>query len=155
MFHTVVSGGGGWGLKQGLLSLDAQTRCSPTGEDDDIDGFIRSFYGEDTAGSIVTPGSFIQFLVEPPASPEAAATHQPHNLPSIAFGTESGVSDGLLGAGDKPVEIVGDHFGAVSNNGVFVDCVSPSPHSIDTRDTTRTKIDTPCSYIWEGPNRWL
>lgn len=59
-----MSGGGGWGQKQGLLSLDPESRYS-TEDQEDIDSFIRSFKGEETAGSgIVAPGSWVQFLVE-------------------------------------------------------------------------------------------
>ncbi len=151
---ATVSGGGGWGSKQGLLSLDPQTRYSVPGEDD-INGFISSFYGEETAESIVTPGAYVQFLVEPLTYETGKTTSDTGCLPSLVFGTDSSASDGLLNVGNKPVEIEGDHFGAISHHGVFVESVSSSPHCIDSRGTTLTKIDTAYSYIWEGRKRWL
>ncbi|CRK46843.1 hypothetical protein BN1723_020146, partial [Verticillium longisporum] len=65
----VISGGGGWGKKQGLLSLDTETQFSLTGEED-LESFIRSFHGqkggdgEDAPldSGVVAPGSTLQFF---------------------------------------------------------------------------------------------
>ncbi|KAL2122912.1 hypothetical protein VTJ04DRAFT_3367 [Mycothermus thermophilus] len=92
--HRVVSGGGGWGAKRGLLSLDPETKfpvedkeekqrstrsssSSKDTEDDDFDygvlaNFMASLVGEapPTTGNagergLAMPGMYIQFLVEP------------------------------------------------------------------------------------------
>ncbi len=69
----VVSGGGGWGDKQGLLSLDPQTKYSSPDEDD-VESFIRSFKGDTSgAGTVVAPGSYIQFFIEGPRPAQGAS----------------------------------------------------------------------------------
>ena len=62
---TKVSGGGGWGAKKGLLSLDPETSLE-TQDHEDLENFIRSFKGEDSSNGsgIVTPGSYVQFFTE-------------------------------------------------------------------------------------------
>src|SRR3569833_2508824 len=152
-----VSGGGGWGSKQGLLSLDPQTQYSNHG-DGDMESFVSSFYGEETAQSIVTPGSYIQFIVEPLATAAESGVHMPDPPPSIVFGTDSGNVDWLrddAGTEQEPVQIIVFHFFAISHHGIFVDSISPSKHTIDTRGTTHTKIDTPYSYVWVGFWCWF
>jgi len=123
-----------------------------------MESFVSSFYGDETAQSIVTPGSFIQFFVEPLATAAESGVHMPDPPPSIVIGTDSGNVDGPrddAGTEQEPVQIIVDHFSAISHHGIFVDSISPSKHTIDTRGTTHTKIDTPYSYVWEGPRRWL
>ncbi|KAI1306936.1 hypothetical protein F5Y03DRAFT_353640 [Xylaria venustula] len=65
--HKVLSGGGGWGLKQGLLSLDPETKFSLPGQDDDMETFIRSFKERNSAeptSGLAAPGSFLLFCIE-------------------------------------------------------------------------------------------
>ncbi|KAK3355838.1 hypothetical protein B0H65DRAFT_585453 [Neurospora tetraspora] len=83
--REILSGGGGWGAKQGLLSLDPQDRDNrrkkPTNsskdsenneaeedDDDDMEGlerFLRTLRGEQNVGDIASPGSWVQFFVAP------------------------------------------------------------------------------------------
>ncbi|KAJ4364885.1 hypothetical protein N0V85_009266 [Neurospora sp. IMI 360204] len=83
--REILSGGGGWGAKQGLLSLDPQDRdnCRKTSttsskdsenneaeedDDDDMEGlerFLRTLRGEQNVGDIASPGSWVQFFVAP------------------------------------------------------------------------------------------
>jgi hypothetical protein len=136
-----VSGGGGWGLKQGLLSLDPQTRYAAPG-DDDIESFIRSFKGETAADNVITPGSYIQFLVEPATSPsEPASTTKTSSstglkLPTVSIGTCPANEDQEQ-AMDGDVQVLMDYFGALSSQGVFV---ASSPE-------VSTKIDVPNTRI--------
>ncbi|KAK3953117.1 hypothetical protein QBC32DRAFT_127884 [Pseudoneurospora amorphoporcata] len=78
--REILSGGGGWGTKQGLLSLDPQDRDSrrktpknneakeEEDEEDDMEGlerFLRTLRGEQNVGDIASPGSWVQFFVAP------------------------------------------------------------------------------------------
>ncbi|TPX15407.1 uncharacterized protein E0L32_004387 [Thyridium curvatum] len=150
--HRVLSGGGGWGAKQGLLSLDPQTRYMTAGNED-IESFISSFRGESTSDSIVTPGNYIQFFVQPmPNKTEelAPVAKQAGSMPSIAFGTHAGPLDDLV-AGAKPsITVVDDHFGAVTSHGIYIEPKPDLEHQVQVREGTHTKIDAPNSYIWEG-----
>lgn len=152
-----VSGGGGWGAKQGLLSLDPQTRYTTVGNGD-IESFISSFRGESTPDSIVTPGNYIQFFVQPmPNKTEelAPVAKQAGSMPSIAFGTHAGPLDDLV-AGAKPsITVVDDHFGAVTSHGIYIEPKPDLEHQVQVREGTHTKIDAPNSYIWEGGKRWF
>ncbi|KFY85551.1 hypothetical protein V500_08322 [Pseudogymnoascus sp. VKM F-4518 (FW-2643)] len=65
--HRVVSGGGGWGIKAGLLSLDPETKFG-SGEaryDFSQPGSALDSDAEQTRalGQIAKPGSYIQFLI--------------------------------------------------------------------------------------------
>ena len=138
-----VSGGGGWGLKQGLLSLDPQTRYSMPDEED-VERFIRSFKGESSPDDVITPGSYIQFFVEPIQSPQNTSTVSRSELahPEIVVGT-CAAADEWASAVDDGVQIVMDHFGALSAQGMFI---SSSPDTIEgdrTATEISTKIDAP------------
>lgn len=77
--HKILSGGGGWGAKQGLLSLDPETSYDAP-EQEDIDDFIKAFEArfrskdesaaavEVSAGeedsSAVAPGSYLLFCAQ-------------------------------------------------------------------------------------------
>lgn len=72
--HRVLSGGGGWGNKAGLLALDPQAER-------DVAGFERELAarldGDDEPhGAIVQPGAWAQFFVVEPAAAAAAAAHR-------------------------------------------------------------------------------
>lgn len=157
-FNT-VSGGGGWGLKQGLLSLDPQTRHA-SDADQDIDSFISAFKGEEAPGGVVSPGAYIQFYVEPvpldaeqDGIPEPAASLGPP--PSIVFGTSHTGLEPRSDAGGDSVGIIHDHFGSLSKEGIYVDSVPEPSHAIDEKISIHTKVDSPCSYVWEGAKRWV
>ncbi|KAL1842380.1 hypothetical protein VTJ49DRAFT_5445 [Mycothermus thermophilus] len=84
--HRVLSGGGGWGSKRGLLSLDPETRLASKADDaddaehDSLSSFLASLKGEASedpksnssntnTNGIASPGMYVQFLVEPPSPP--------------------------------------------------------------------------------------
>jgi hypothetical protein len=78
--HKVLSGGGGWGAKKGLLSLDPDTsfsRQSTTStigeniEDQDLQGVSSH-----ALDSVAEPGDFVMFFLAPPnmADPEIRRT---------------------------------------------------------------------------------
>ncbi|KAL2199958.1 hypothetical protein P885DRAFT_29485 [Corynascus similis CBS 632.67] len=148
--HRVLSGGGGWGAKQGLLSLDSQV-APVTDEDKDLQSFIDSFRGGAAGGGrggIVPAGSYVQFFVEgayPRPEQYMRPQHRrfdpedrPRSLTTV-FGTPGAV------IGASPLEAVRPFhglFGAISSEGVFV---TGRKKAEDERITF--KLDTPRSYV--------
>lgn len=133
-----MSGGGGWGLKQGLLSLDPQTRYS-TGDEEDVESFIRLFHGEDSDSGVVTPGSYVQFMVEPvgPRPPGGLLGENPR--PSVVLGTQDGVVEK---AGLSGIQVQQRLFGAVSSHGIYLGSEAANEHPEIT-----TKIDSSRSFV--------
>ncbi|KAK3941577.1 hypothetical protein QBC46DRAFT_458267 [Diplogelasinospora grovesii] len=131
--RKILSGGGGWGLKQGLLSLDPQTRYSNP-DQEDVESFIRSFKGEDDSpGSIVTPGSYVQFLVEPIPSKqvqqeETSGSEKSEN--TLVIGTQNAAAAEPAKA--DGTQVILDQFGAVSAQGIYIS-------STNTMATTTTQ----------------
>ncbi|KLU82054.1 hypothetical protein MAPG_01133 [Magnaporthiopsis poae ATCC 64411] len=158
--HRVLSGGGGWGAKRGLLSLDPETRYSSSGAQD-LESFIASFGGEATADGLATPGSYVQFLVEPMPLLSPGSTNQAGGrLPSLVLGTTPAQIEGDEKAEPTPSSawLAAGHFGALSSNGIFLSLESGAgseaargsrPH------TTLTKVDVPNAYVWQGMSRWI
>ena len=167
-----VSGGGGWGLKQGLLSLDPQTRFD-SDEDRDVDDFIRAF-GEmeglqghasssSQSSAIVSPGSQVQFFTsvatgfEPgqrlATLAQSAMAFPPPNSTAV-FGTmapEESEDMPASASTDAPIELklVQGHFGAVSAAGMFVE--SGETHEGEKHQGRLgycSKIDAPHSFTW-------
>ncbi|EPE06341.1 6-phosphogluconate dehydrogenase [Ophiostoma piceae UAMH 11346] len=190
--HKILSGGGGWGLKQGLLSLDPQMShpaavfsskgsddAKILGEerrDDEMDdeamlSFIRSFKSEvmedeestsdetETVDGVAMPGAVVQFFVAPLESnasrdskenadagtdsgPKTSYAH------SITLGAQIGYDGSSPAAeassnGSHALAFFHNHFGAVSNHGIFLassDAPSASP-------SIRTKLDAPNSHV--------
>ncbi|KAK0729180.1 hypothetical protein B0T21DRAFT_370519 [Apiosordaria backusii] len=131
--RKILSGGGGWGLKQGLLSLDPDTRYARE-EHEDMESFIRSFKGEDATGGIVTPGSYVQFFTEviPPTETTRPKLPWPYDCPTFAIGTSGGQTS-------SEVETFPNLFGAVSSEGVYL--------SSEKNAAITTKLDAPRSYV--------
>ncbi|KAK3988073.1 hypothetical protein QBC44DRAFT_351385 [Cladorrhinum sp. PSN332] len=141
--RKILSGGGGWGAKQGLLSLDPETTFN-TEEHEDLESFIRSFKGEDAANGngIVTPGSYVQFFAEGiyPRAYGKKAFHP--NGSAYALGTTSeGKQESRQVEDSKPSwKVDPGLFGAVSSEGIYVETDTP-------QQVTKTKIDAPSSYV--------
>ncbi|KAL8411840.1 hypothetical protein RB596_001178 [Gaeumannomyces avenae] len=159
--HRVLSGGGGWGLKRGLLAIDPETTYCSVSESRDLENFIASFGDEITADSVVAPGSYILFLVEPMPLPSIRSGNEVgQNLPSLVFGTAPAQigSDEETEHAPLPAQLAAGHFGALSSIGAFLRLESGAgseaargsrPH------TTLTKVDVPDSYVWQGASRWI
>lgn len=138
-----MSGGGGWGKKQGLLSLDPETKYSPS-EEDDLDSFIQSFSSQHDGGvlgGVVAPGSYVQYLVSPPAGAKPALFTAEGPSTSIAFGTSEEALANSVAEGPAGWEFVPGQFGAVTSHGLFVAGKSSSGTS------SETKLDVPDSWI--------
>lgn len=139
-----MSGGGEWGAKASLLSLDPQTTYSRQSEEDELEKFQRSFHGQDDVddGAIAKPGDFVQFFVE--RGPAASTKTQLY--PAVSFG----VGDPNMRDRDNtsPVELADSraemslsqvqtkHFGAMSAEGLY----------LQSQDLN-TKLDTPWTRV--------
>ncbi|KAI0022404.1 hypothetical protein F4780DRAFT_734096 [Xylariomycetidae sp. FL0641] len=155
--HKILGGGGGWGLKQGLLSLDPQ-RSYSVPEQDDVEMFIKSFQERDSGDSsdgVVTPGSYIMYCIEPQwTDKDISASRSLASTAGLAVGVAPSIepeSSSASATGD--VEVMGDHFGACSAGGIFLRTI-PDVASIGQQDDAAvasraftTKIDVPGACV--------
>ncbi|KAK8873208.1 6-phosphogluconate dehydrogenase [Apiospora arundinis] len=133
--HKILSGGGGWGAKQGLLSLDPETTYAAP-EQDDIDSFIRAFemrhnsenQTSSSSDGIVAPGSYVLFCAEPQhmdkalSGPTTGAADSTFAL-AVAPTSEELLPQTLKGESKKggaKVEVRPGHFGAASSTGLYL-----------------------------------
>ncbi|KAI5925237.1 hypothetical protein F4810DRAFT_708623 [Camillea tinctor] len=164
--HKILSGGGGWGLKQGLLSLDPETHFSLPGEDEgDIEMFIKSFQERESANSsegIVTPGSYIMFCIEPQWTEQAtaagrnAANSSSTQTLSLGVAPHGDFAPSVSASTDNEVTVIGGHFGATSAAGLFLRMIPELPGISMKADTNKplqpftTKVDVPKAYFRTG-----
>ncbi len=138
--HRVLSGGGGWGQKQGLLSLDPEsTYCTDLTPDTQSYGTGESFGQEqkDAWGEVVKPGDLVQFFIPPQKVLSAAREAKPLGdaainaakippVTTVEFGTIPSTIDNMAEAplpeADVPksadIEVAVNCFGALSEQGV-------------------------------------
>ncbi|KAK1512889.1 hypothetical protein CTAM01_00284 [Colletotrichum tamarilloi] len=142
------SGGGGWGKKAGLLSLDPEVKYSASSEEEDLDSFIRSFEnrndgGGDAEQGVIAPGSYIQYFVAPPFTAAKANTAaEGESQFTDSFGV---TDDARLEASPVPAsrdwKQIRHQFGAVTTHGLFLECRSLHPL------VRETKLDVPGAWI--------
>ncbi|KAI0010987.1 hypothetical protein F4779DRAFT_616055 [Xylariaceae sp. FL0662B] len=144
--HKILSGGGGWGLKQGLLSLDPETNYSAPGQDD-VEMFIRSFQERNSTNpseGLVTPGSYLMFCIEPHWTKKDVESSQllsPTTAIGVAPNNEEVLSSRSV---TDDIEIVDGHFGGFSTAGLFLKAITDSTTGISgTTQSFMTKVDTP------------
>ncbi|UNI14487.1 hypothetical protein JDV02_001111 [Purpureocillium takamizusanense] len=135
--YQILSGGGGWGPKKGLLSLDPQqTHFSPS-EEEEMARFMQTM--EKNSG-FAPPGSQIQFFIPAQAPPE--------DVLSTASGVVFGVPGDAEASKDAEVPeagyLVDGHFGGLSSKGVFVSGPSATPSG----PTEESKISVPNSRVF-------
>ncbi|KAL8918300.1 MAG: hypothetical protein Q9172_005482 [Xanthocarpia lactea] len=157
-FHKVLSGGGGWGNKQGLLALDPEVDFDVTPEfsmAQNLGNEGPEPEGSNVSGQIVNPGDVVQFFARKPIESSAktsptAAGPLTFNCPfSIAFGTTASTVDAMpepsstTPRAPSPSDciFVRRHFGMLSEQGVSLTNVS-----IDG-EVSRTKIDVPHAVL--------
>ncbi|KAI1170545.1 hypothetical protein F4777DRAFT_568739 [Nemania sp. FL0916] len=159
--HKILSGGGGWGLKQGLLSLDPETKFSlPDEDNDDLERFIKSFEerkNTEPTNGLAPPGSSLLFCVEPSvADMEALSSQAPMLKKKLTFGVAPNL-DHKLDTGSPPgdVKITDGHFGISSAAGLFLQsCPAVSRRGSDktacgsSQGSFTTKIDVPGAYLY-------
>ncbi|KUI66490.1 hypothetical protein VM1G_01628 [Cytospora mali] len=153
--HRILGGGGEWGAKASLLSLDPHTSHGRDTEEDRLNKFIKSFHSEDDAkDAIAKPGDFVQFFVE--RDPVQLALDkkdylaaEPTDYPPFLFG----VGDTNMKDIDPPSRVVElrrvtdtespgwvtfDHFGGHSAEGIYLSAGSIGPN---------TKLDVPGASV--------
>ena len=133
-----MSGGGGWGPKKGLLSLEPQQTHFALSEEEEMDRFVRTM---DNSG-FAPIGSKIQFFIPALAPPEA--------ISSSATGVVFGVPSSAQVSGDaKDLQngyLVVDHFGALSAQGIYI-----SGHgNPDSTIPDESKLSVPGSRLFVG-----
>ncbi|KIL84281.1 hypothetical protein FAVG1_12518 [Fusarium avenaceum] len=112
--YQILSGGGGWGAKKGLLSLDPQRTHFALSEEEEMQRFIQAMDG----GNFVPVGSKIQFFASTETS---AAKTIGDRKTAIVFGTASKVESEADTQSSRPeATLLEDHFGALSDDGIFV-----------------------------------
>ncbi|KAM0559706.1 hypothetical protein ACHAPJ_004230 [Fusarium lateritium] len=112
--YQILSGGGGWGAKKGLLSLDPQRTHFALSEEEEMQRFIQAMDG----GNFVPVGSKIQFFASTETS-TAEATGEKQT--GVVFGTASKVEAETDEEPSQPeAQLLEGHFGALSNEGIFV-----------------------------------
>ena len=139
--HKVLSGGGGWGEKRGLLALDPDSDYShmyqpsePSfGDDQDIDAEKREILGE-----IAEPGDIITFYVNRP--PLDADTFNPctplrpnsnqDTTATLVFGSLPSTMDTMPEIATSEPEaqselvVIRNHFGMLSGQGMSLEVIS-------------------------------
>jgi hypothetical protein len=155
-----VSGGGGWGLKQGLLSLDPETTLLNSA--DTSHNFDSSDYGDNDQiqafGNIAKPGSWVQFLISHNLTPSKPidtvdlGTVEPgfESASNLSFGCIASTVDNMPQPSSDPSVPSDDsnlrpsvngfcgHFGAMSEAGIFI-------RATENGVVTSSKIDVPNS----------
>jgi hypothetical protein len=127
----LVSGGGGWGAKKGLLSLDPQRTHFSLSEEEEMQNFIQSMNG----GGFTPEGSQIQFFMSAPALPDSTEPF----APGVAFGVAGDVA---IPKDPEPVNgFIGQHFGALSNSALYL-----SGQGLP--DGKETKLSVPHSRVF-------
>ena len=153
-----MSGGGGWGAKKGLLSLDPQTTYGAPAEPDM--GYFGDLVDEQqisALGNLASPDSYVQFFAANSAerneeSPSGLTRRNIYRPRSTALlGTVPSTIDNVPEPPKAPQPSVEEpiisclgHFGAVSESGLFVDTKWTGNKAVNT---IRTKLDLPYSTL--------
>jgi hypothetical protein len=109
-----VSGGGGWGVKKGLLSLDPQKSHFALSEEEEM----QSFFQGDGDSSFAAPGSEVQFFASLPSQQSKVD----EKLQGFVFGVSASEEDSLATPDSEAADLVvrTNQFGALSNTAVYV-----------------------------------
>lgn len=134
-------------------SSPSSTSSSSSGEDKDIERFIRSFRGETSEEDVIAPGaSYIQFFVEPSIAVRSVSASRESADRPLESASEIVVGTTTTGSGeekeDKTASVVAGCFGALSSQGMFLASSGSSFRGGRRDDATperelSTKIDAP------------
>lgn len=117
--HRVLSGGGGWGSKAGLLSLDPQGKTNVGEFAENFENSLFNAAGhpgeaEKAPTGLATPGQYVQFFVA--AAPGRGNAH----TSGIRFGAVPKVEDVHQGVVNPEERVVDGLFGGMAEEGVWV-----------------------------------
>jgi hypothetical protein len=161
-FHRVLSGGGGWGAKQGLLSLDPQSAVndisearfdystgsledqqkSAWGKIAEVDASIQFFIAENPVPAQTPPKDFVRVFEDMWRRTTVIGT-----VPSSIDSQKTEETGPSVGTEVGNVIIKPGHFGAVSESGIFLSTF-PAVGTGSACVPVRTKIDLPYSYVY-------
>ena len=169
--HKVLSGGGGWGIKKGLLALDPDSDYGPIPNNLPKSGTVDAEgVGEDGQqgfGDVVHPGDRITFYVyDDKKSPKPLSKHFSKGscenvcpLPSVALGTvPSAIDVNPNDSGMTGVDYIfaKNHFGMVSEQGMALNITTlrvqqSLPLGAEQINTSfQTKLDAPYTRLSTG-----
>ncbi|KAL3482372.1 hypothetical protein BJX99DRAFT_1310 [Aspergillus californicus] len=169
--HRVMSGGGGWGKKQGLLSLDPEMEFRPAGNADltslqgvflpsrgpstreGISPFEQDISMEDlsTLSQAAEPGDYVQFFASMEEHQPQGDKNEPPKYPEDSLSCDFGVmsdAETLLGQGkqQKDLKVAPNYFGALTEKAITYLQPVGEARSHDLSDSC-TKIDVPGSRV--------
>lgn len=153
--HQVLSGGGGWGQKAGLISLAPERDLDRDGQQAHFDPDQDTKASRDAIlQSVATEGDQVLFFAAPPMPPREGVSSKPapkaqtHSLPeehldSFEFGTIPSSIDELAPTtdqqepadGSSKIETFLNHFGVLSEGGMalFRPPIREQPLPVHTR----------------------
>jgi hypothetical protein len=131
-----VSGGGGWGPKKGLLSLDPQQTHFALSEEEEMKRFLETM---DNSG-FAPPGASIQFFIPAMATPETTAC----DVTGVVFGVPSSTETSEATKTASNGYLVSNHFGALSSQGIYIS----GPTDADSPSCHESKLSIPGSRIY-------
>lgn len=170
--HRVLSGGGGWGMKRGLLALDPESDFSgsnaelPREDKTDDETIVED--GQANFDGLVTPGDKVSFYIYDSRNPMISGSKQPFGTglwhlqspSSLVLGIIPSSTDAMPAtsgdeshAGSTVYTYVQGHFGMLSEQGVVLrvavdhgqEKVPPKAKQID--GPVQTKIDAPFTQL--------
>lgn len=169
----VLSGGGGWGKKAGLLSLDPDSAYGRPENSLEEDAFFarESSIVEATdtppLGEIARAGDFVQFYIAPTVSPSNNMADQALR-PSIRRPTEQSIDLGVIPSTvdslptfaepadgnqeTRVTQVYHNHFGALSESGLALTVKSILPDQTELVGRRNgTKLDVPFTRfsVWD------
>ncbi|KAL7627809.1 hypothetical protein AAE478_002004 [Parahypoxylon ruwenzoriense] len=154
--HKILSGGGGWGLKQGLLSLDPETTYSLPDEGD-VEMFIKAFqerHNPNPSEGLVTPGSYLMFCTEPHCTEKEIGSSPRMTTSTTAISVAPDTDQELDSATmSEEIEVIDGHFGVASKAGFFLKVAAPPQLTDGPTKPPRaltTKVDLPRASLLLG-----
>ncbi|KAF1972452.1 hypothetical protein BU23DRAFT_158989 [Bimuria novae-zelandiae CBS 107.79] len=129
--HRVLSGGGGWGKKAGLLSLDPLPVAPSKGQSDfdDFDDFDGPGELSDALQQVANDGDYIQFFISPsvPRNDGTLVNNSPdQNVWGLELGTIPSTSDSMPAVppttetAKNEVTVYRNTFGALVEGGMVI-----------------------------------
>ncbi|PWY80510.1 hypothetical protein BO70DRAFT_315581 [Aspergillus heteromorphus CBS 117.55] len=167
--HRVMSGGGGWGKKQGLLSLDPETtfleadgRCGLLGLDDVFNNahsppdappppppppsFDMPYFGDDLSAlsQAARPGDYVQFFVSLEPDHVPAREHEDGSI-SFHFGVVSDAETVVQSTDStkKDLVVASNYFGALSERAITYLQPMSGAESAEVVQESSAKFDIP------------
>lgn len=177
--HRVTSGGGGWGKKQGLLSLDPAFDLSTVQDTGSLDHlFEQSEPGSDeSALNAVTPGDYVQFFAKFDPDQHSVTSTKSLTVADVntsvwegrswTKGESHSIQLGILPSRDDPIKalppdhksrggVIGipNQFGLLSEGGMCLRSLvkvenSDKPSSIEFEQNAVSRIDVPYG-VWRA-----